>query len=175
VVSARVVDHNDPRKMGRVKIQYDWQEQGETGWARMATPHAGGDRGFLFLPEKGDEVLVAFEHGDPERPIVLGSLWNGVDSAPRTEFWGGDIEPNDVKRIVTKSGHRLQLVDKDGQEALVIATPSKLKIAMLEKADETGRPMLLLHSVDGDIVVNAPNGRIHVQSAFFSREVGKTH
>lgn len=172
VVSARVVDQNDPRKMGRLKIQYDWQEQGETGWARMAAPHAGGDRGFLFLPEKGDEVLVAFENGDPERPIILGSLWNGVDKAPRTEFWGSDIEPNDVKRIVTKSGHRIQLVDKEGKEALVVATPTKLKIALLEKADETGRPMLLLHSEDGDIVVSAPNGRIHVQSAYFSREVG---
>ncbi|MEO8367736.1 MAG: phage baseplate assembly protein V [Candidatus Solibacter sp.] len=172
VVSARVVDQNDPRKMGRLKIQYDWQEQGETGWARMATPHAGGDRGFLFLPEKGDEVLVAFENGNPERPIVLGSLWNGVDKAPRAEFWGGDIESNDVKRIVTKSGHRIQLSDKEGKESLVVSTPTKLKIALLEKADETGRPMLLLHSEDGDIFVSAPNGRIHVQGKFFSREVG---
>lgn len=172
VVSARVADNNDPRDMGRLKVQYDWQEEGETAWARMATPHAGGDRGFLFLPEKGDEVLVAFENGEPERPIVLGCLWNGVDHAPRTEFWGGDIEPNHVKRIVTKSGHRIQLVDQDGKEALVVATPSKLKISMLEKADETGRPMLLLHTEDGDIVVSAPNGRIHVQSEQFSREVG---
>jgi type VI secretion system secreted protein VgrG len=172
VVSARVADNNDPRHMGRLKVQYDWQEQGETAWARMATPHSGGDRGFLFLPEKGDEVLVAFEHGDAERPIVLGSLWNGVDKAPRTEFWGGDIEPNNVKRIVTKSGHRIQLVDQDGKEALVVATPRKLKIALLEKADETGRPMLVLHSEDGDIAVSAPNGRIHVQSQYFSRETG---
>jgi uncharacterized protein involved in type VI secretion and phage assembly len=172
VVGARVVDQNDPRKMGRLKIQYDWQERGETGWARMAAPHAGADRGFLFLPEKGDEVLVAFENGDPERPIILGSLWNGIDKAPRTEFWGADIEPNDVKRIVTKSGHRIQLSDKDGKEVIVIATPSKLKIALLEKADETGRPMLLLHSEDGDIFVSAPNGRIHIQGKYFSREVG---
>lgn len=172
IVSARVVDQNDPRKMGRVKIQYDWQEQSESGWVRMAAPHAGGDRGFVFLPERGDEVLVAFEHGNPERPVVLGSLWNGVDQAPRSEFWGGDIEPNDVKRIVTKSGHRIQLVDKQGKEAIVIATPSRLKIALLEKTDETGRPVLLLHSEDGDIFVNAPDGRIHVQAKYFSREAG---
>ncbi len=172
LVTARVVDHNDPRKMGRVKIQYDWLESGETGWVRMTTPHAGGDRGFMFMPEVGDEVLVAFEHGDPERPYVVGCLWNGVDQAPHTEFWGGDIETNDVKRIVTKSGHRIQLSDKEGQEAIVIATPSKLKIALLEKADETGRSMILLHSEDGDIFCSAPNGRIHIRSKYFSREVG---
>jgi uncharacterized protein involved in type VI secretion and phage assembly len=172
LVTARVVDHNDPRKMGRVKVQYDWQEDGETGWIRMTTPHAGADRGFMFMPEKGDEVLVAFEHGDAERPYVVGCLWNGVDQAPRSEFWGGDIENNDVKRIVTKSGHRIQLSDKEGKEAIVIATPSKLKIAMLEKADETGRSMILMHSADGDIFVSAPKGRVHFRSKYFSREVG---
>ena len=138
----------------------------------MTTPHAGADRGFMFMPEKGDEVLVAFEHGDAERPYVVGTLWNGVDQAPRTQFWGEDIPPNDVKRIVTKSGHRIQLSDKQGKESIVIATPSKLKIAMLEKADETGRSMILLHSEDGDIFVSAPNGRVHIQSKYFSREVG---
>jgi Type VI secretion system/phage-baseplate injector OB domain len=70
----------------------------ETSWARMMTPHAGADRGFLFLPEIGDEVLIAFEDGNPERPIILGSLWNAVDQAPREEFWGEDIAPNEVKR-----------------------------------------------------------------------------
>jgi uncharacterized protein involved in type VI secretion and phage assembly len=172
VVPARVVDNHDPRKMGRLKIRYDWQESGETGWARMVTPHAGGDRGFMFMPEVGDEVLVAFEHADPERPYVLGSLWNGVDIAPRTEFWGDDIAPNDVKRIVTKSGHRIQLSDKPGKEAITIATPKDLKITLFEKADETGRPMLLLHTASGDMFFSAPNGRIHFHSKFFSREVG---
>jgi Rhs element Vgr protein len=171
-VPARVVDHNDPRKMGRLKVQYDWQESGETAWARMSTPHAGADRGFMFMPETGDEVLVGFEHGDPERPFIVGSLWNGVDQAPRTEFWGGDIEPNDVKRIVTKSGHRIQLSDQQGKESIVVATPNHLKLGMLEKADETDRSMILVHSDNGDIVLSAPNGRIHFHSQCFSRETG---
>ena len=83
-----------------------------------------------FLPEIGDEVLVGFEHGDPERPYILGSLWNGVDSAPREEIWGGDVAPNDIKRIMTKSGHRIQLSDKPGKEAIVIATPTNLKLSV---------------------------------------------
>jgi len=171
-VPARVVDHNDPRKMGRLQVQYDWLEDGQTAWARMATPHAGADRGFMFLPEKGDEVLVGFEHGDPERPFIVGSLWNGVDQAPRSDFWGGDIAPNDVKRIVTKSGHRIQLSDKEGKESIVIATPTHLKLGMLENAGETNRSMIVAYSDDGDIVLSAPNGRIHFQSQYLSRETG---
>ncbi len=173
VVSARVVDHHDPRRMGRVKVKYPWLEDGETGWARMVTPHAGEDRGFMFMPEIGDEVLVAFEHGDPERPIVIGALWNGVDHAPRDEFWGGDIEVNDVKRIVTKSGHRIQIIDKENKESIVIATPTKLKVSLIEKTDETNRSMITLHSEDGDIFLSAPKGRIHFHSKYYSREIGQ--
>ena len=173
VVSARVVEHADPKLMGRIRIQYIWQEDTVTHWARMMTPYSGFDRGQMFMPEIGDEVCVAFEDGDPERPIVIGSLWNGVDQAPRKEeFWGGDLEPNDIKRIVTKSGHRLQMIDKEGKESIVLATPKYLKVSLIEQTDETGRSMLTLHSENGDIFLSAPNGRVHVHSKFFSREVG---
>ncbi len=172
LVAARVVEHNDPKKMGRVRVQYIWQEDGPAYWARMMTPHAGADRGFMFMPEIGDEVVVGFEDGDPERPIVLGCVWNGVDQAPRQEFWGGDIESNDVKRIVTKSGHRVQFVDKPGKESIVVATPKHLKVSLIETTDETGRSMLTLHSENGDIFLSAPNGRIHLMSKYYSREVG---
>ncbi len=173
LVPARVVEHNDPKKMGRVRVQYIWQEEGPSHWARMMTPHAGADRGFMFLPEKGDEVIVGFEDGDPERPVILGCLWNGIDQAPRQDFWGGDIDQNDVKRIMTKSGHRVQFVDKPGKESIVMATPRFLKVSLIETTDETGRSMLTLHSDNGDIFLSAPNGRIHMLSKYYSREVGE--
>jgi uncharacterized protein involved in type VI secretion and phage assembly len=173
VVPARVVEHNDPKKMGRIKVQYFWQEEGPAHWARMMTPHAGADRGFMFMPEVGDEVVVVFEDGDPERPVVLGCVWNGVDLAPRQEFWGGELEDNDVKRIVTKSGHRMQFVDKAGKESIAIATPKFLKLSMIEKTDETGRSMITLHTENGDILLSAPNGRIHFSGKYISKEVGK--
>ncbi len=172
LVPARVVDHNDPSKMGRIKVQYFWQEDSTSHWARMISPHAGADRGFMFMPEEGDEVLVGFEEGDIERPYVIGALWNGVDQAPRQEFWGGELENNDVKRIVTKSGHRIQFVDKQGKESISIATPHFLKISLIENTDQTKRPMITLHSEKGDIVLSAPEGRIHLHSKFFSREIG---
>jgi type VI secretion system secreted protein VgrG len=176
LIHARVTDNNDTANLGRLKIRYDWLDESSgtsaTAWARFTSPHAGANRGLMFLPEVGDEVLVGFEHGDPERPYVIGCVWNGVDSAPREDIWGGDMATNDVKRIVTKSGHRIQFSDKPGSEAIIVATPSKLKLSLLEKADETGRPMMLLHAAEGDILISAPNGRIHFHSATFSRETG---
>ena len=174
LVPARVLEHNDPNNMGRIKVQYFWQEDGNAYWARMVTPHAGSDRGFMFMPEKGDEVVVAFEDGDPERPVIVGCVWNGVDKAPRQEFWGGELDGNDVKRIVTKSGHRIQMVDTPGKEAITLATPTKLRISMLENCAESGgRPTMSMYSA-GDIYLYAPNGRVHIHSKYFSREIGGT-
>ena len=78
---------------------------------------------------------MAFEDGDPERPLILGSLWNGVQQAPRYDFRGGDIEPNNVKRLVTKSGNRLHLSDKPGQETVFLATPKFNSLSMTRPAD----------------------------------------
>lgn len=171
VVPARVVDHNDPKKMGRIKVQFFWQDDGSTHWARATSPHAGPDRGFMFMPEVGDEVAVAFEDGDPERPVILGCLWNGVQNAPRNDFFGGDIAENQVKRIMTKSGNRIQIVDQPQKETVVIATPNSSSITLTEKHDSTGRTLIVLSS-KGDIVLSAPDGRVHIKSKFFSREVG---
>jgi type VI secretion system secreted protein VgrG len=187
VVPARVVAHNDPRGMGRIQIKYDWMNDERTAWARMTTPSAGGGRGFMFMPEIGDEALVAFEHGDPERPYIIGALWNGVDGAPREGFWeeegseavgsngtqvSKDMARNDIKRIVTKSGNRIQMVDVGGKESIIISTPGGQMVQLIDSCPESGgRKMLCLNS-PGDILLNAPDGRVHIRSKFFSREVG---
>jgi type VI secretion system secreted protein VgrG len=172
VVPARVVDHNDPKKMGRIKVQFFWQTDGATHWARTTSPHAGPDRGFMFMPEIGDEVAVAFEDGDPERPVILGSVWNGVQTAPRETLRGDDIANNDVKRVMTKSGNRLQFSDKSGVETVVLATPNNNILKMTEKSDQTGRTNITIESKTGDIILHAPNGRVHIESKFYSKEVG---
>jgi uncharacterized protein involved in type VI secretion and phage assembly len=155
--------------MGRLKIQFFWQGDSSTHWARMVSPSAGPDRGFMFMPEVGDEVAVIFEDGDPERPVIIGSLWNGAQQAPRYDFRGEDIASNDVKRIVTKAGNRIQISDSVGKETVYLSTPNHTSLSMTEKSDETGRHLIFLHS-DGDIVLDAPNGRVHINSQFFSRE-----
>jgi type VI secretion system secreted protein VgrG len=173
VHSARVVNIDDPQRQGQVQVQYYWQEQGQSTWIRHLTPYAGADRGLFFRPEVGDEVLLAFEEGDPERPVILGSAWNMSDAIPNEDFWGGETHNNDVKRIVTKSGHRISLIDKQGEESIGIATPIHAKLVLHEKSAETGRPAIVMNVDDGDLIFNAPNGRIHFHAKYWSREVGE--
>ena len=170
VYPARVVDNHDPHNQGRIRMQYYWQEENQSTWVRLLSP--------LFLPELGDEVLVTFEEGDAERPYVVGSAWNGVHQPPATGFHqpgetnGSEFAKNNIKRIVTKSGHRITLVDTPGMETISIATPTSNRIMLTEShADTGGRPAIVLESA-GDIVIAAPNGRIHNQSMYHSREVG---
>jgi uncharacterized protein involved in type VI secretion and phage assembly len=78
---AVVTQNEDPDGLGRVRVKYpELGEETEGWWARIAAPGAGGDRGLLMTPLVDDEVLVAFEHGDVRRPLVLGALWNGEDT-----------------------------------------------------------------------------------------------
>ncbi len=183
VVPALVIDHNDPRSLGRIKVQYYWDDGDDTAWARMVAPHAGPGRGFVFRPEVGDEVLVAFELGDPERPYILGCLFNGVNQPPREgirdtteQEHGGatnaDLAANNVKRIFTKSGVGMQFGDEDGDEMLTMVVPGGLTFYMQRKNEKTNRPMIYLLQKDGDIVLDAPKGRIHMRSKYFSKETG---
>ncbi|HUA17663.1 MAG TPA: phage baseplate assembly protein V [Bryobacteraceae bacterium] len=179
VVPARVTSNVDPEGFGRIQVQFFWQQDGPTTWLRMMTPNAGSDRGMLFLPEVGDEVWVAFEDGDPERGRILGCAWNGQDKPPLEQFLPTDNQNNNIKRIVTKSGTRLQMLDSiqdDGtnRASLILATPNNNRISLFETTNsqsETGDAMLVLHST-GDILLSAPNGRVHIHSKLFSREVG---
>jgi uncharacterized protein involved in type VI secretion and phage assembly len=166
VYIARVLDNVDPMDAARVKVQFPWEAgASESNWAPVAMPHAGGGRGMYFMPEIGDEVLVAFEQGDPNRPVVLGSLWNGNDPPPNDGLHGDEQSNNDIKRIVTKSGNRVVMDDMDGQETIVVATPQHIRISMFE-GDQT----LLIHS-DGDINIHA-GGTVHIKCNQFLREVG---
>ncbi len=75
-----VTNNNDPDQMGRVRVKYpSLSDTEESAWARIATPSAGNARGLLMLPQVNEEVIVGFEHNDPRRPIVVGSLFNGRD------------------------------------------------------------------------------------------------
>lgn len=118
VVVGEVVKIDDPEDLARVKIRFPWRENDdETYWARMATPMAGSDMGTYFLPEKGDEVLVAFAHGEQRFPYVLGALWN-TDQKPPVTSDG----KNDVRMVRSRSGHEIVLDDASNAEKIEIAT-----------------------------------------------------
>ncbi len=131
VFPALVTDIKDPDNQGRVKVSLPWAP--DTGgeryehWARLATLMAGNNRGSWFIPDVNDEVLVAFESGDPRRPYILGGLWNGSDSAPES-MDGAGLNPKKVLR--SRNGVKLTLDDTDGQEQFIVETPGGQKITL---------------------------------------------
>jgi uncharacterized protein involved in type VI secretion and phage assembly len=131
VAPATVLDIKDPDNQGRVKVALPWSPDSGGGryeaWARMTTLFAGNDRGSWFIPDTGDEVLVAFEHGDPRRPYVLGGLWNGSDKPPASMDGSGR---NFKKVIKSRNGVTVTLDDQDGQEKLVLETPGGQKLTL---------------------------------------------
>ena len=116
-VVALVKDVQDPDEQGRVKLTFPWlAEEAESGWAPIARPMAGQDRGYFYQPEVDDEALVAFEHGDVNHPMVLGFLHNGIDKPPYK-----DIDQH-VRRLKSVAGHVLELDDRDGKESVRLHT-----------------------------------------------------
>ncbi|MBQ0155266.1 MAG: type IV secretion protein Rhs [Bacteroidales bacterium] len=117
---AVVCDNNDPSGLGRVQVQFDWQKRAgkTTNWIRVQTPDAGGsgmaNRGLVFIPEVGDQVMVGYEFGDPSRPYVMGSVFSGSNGK------GGGNE-NNVKSILTKSGHQIVFNDDDDDWGISIS------------------------------------------------------
>ena len=106
VVVGVVQDLNDPQREGRIKVRYPWLEgEPQSAWAPIATPFAGRRRGAWWMPEPGDECLVAFEQGDFNHPFVVGFLWNGVDPPPSSD-------PR-VRLFSSLNGHKIEIYDPD--------------------------------------------------------------
>lgn len=131
VFPALVTDIKDPDNQGRVKISLPWAADTGGGryeiWARLATFMAGHNRGSWFIPDVDDEVLVAFEHGDPRRPYVIGALWNGRDTPPETMDGAGN---NFLKVLRSRNGVKITLDDQDGQERFIVETPGGQTITL---------------------------------------------
>ena len=152
VVVAVVTNNQDPDSLGRVKVRFPWlSDADESQWARIATPMAGKDRGLYFLPEVDDEVLIAFEQGDMQFPVVIGALWNGKDAPPATN---GDGK-NNIRVIKSRSGHVVRLNDEDGKETIEIIDKSEKNSIVVDTAKNT-----ITITSDKDITLKAANGTI---------------
>jgi uncharacterized protein involved in type VI secretion and phage assembly len=128
---ALVTDIVDPEGLGRVKIALPWSPDTagaryET-WARRATFMAGNNRGSWFIPDVDDEVLIVFEGGDPRRPYVIGSLWNGKDTPPESMDGAGK---NFKKVLRSRNGVKLTMDDTDGREQFILETPGGQKLTL---------------------------------------------
>ncbi len=150
VYAALVTNILDPDGQGRVRVRLPWAPdangQSYEAWARLATTMAGADRGSWFIPDVDDEVLVAFEAGDPRRPFVVGSLWNGEDAPPETMDGAGN---NNIKTLRSRNGVKVTLDDQDGQERLVLETPGGQSVTLkdgpgaIELVDSNGNSVKL--------------------------------
>ena len=147
-VVALVTDNKDPQKLGRVKVKYPVLSDVDTSWwAPIIMLGAGKNRGWFFIPEKDDEVLVLFEHGDLNRPIVVGALWNGKDKP-------ADKNPGGNPRRVIRSRQNSKITFDDAQMKLIIEDgTSKGKITFDSNANK-----IIIEALDGDVCFQSPAG-----------------
>ncbi len=145
VVIGVVSDLNDPEGLGRVMVTYPHLADEPSNWARLALPMAGAGRGTFFRPEKGDEVLIACEHGDIRQPYVVGSLWSKTDQPPDQT---GSATDNNIRVIVSRSGHRITLDDTSGSERIEITDHTGNQTVVLDGSAITVK-------ASGDVTVSA--------------------
>jgi phage baseplate assembly protein gpV len=108
---------------GRVRVEYVQIEMGlESPWAYVATPLAGSNRGMLFMPEVGDEVLVVHGNNDFDHPYVIGYLWNGQQRSPETE--------PEMRVIKTPGGHQLRFEDKNGTKKVILKSDGNRSLTL---------------------------------------------
>jgi uncharacterized protein involved in type VI secretion and phage assembly len=160
VVIGLVTNNQDPDTMGRVKVSFPWlSSSDESYWARVAAPMAGNNRGTWFLPEVGDEVLVAFEHGDVRAPYVVGALWNGKDQPPQNNSDG----KNNLRVIVSRSGHQLIFNDDSQGPMVQIKTNAGHQFVLDDTSgqenitvkDKTGNNTIVIDSAQNAITITA--------------------
>jgi uncharacterized protein involved in type VI secretion and phage assembly len=147
VVPAIVTSLNDPKKQGRIKLKFPKLASSlESAWAPVAAPLAGKQRGAFFMPEEGDEVLVAFEDGSFNSPYIIGFLWNGVDMPPET-----DLKNRVIK---TPGGHTLRFEDGEGKK-IVLKSSSGQTITL----DDTESSITL---AGGGRILKMSNGVVQI-------------
>lgn len=132
---ADVLDNDDPEGQGRIKVKFKWacQTNDATEWLRVMSPNAGsGDsgpnRGFHVIPEKGDQVVIAFEEGNIARPVVLGSVYHGKSGDSK------GFKNSNTKGLTSRKGSTLQF--RDDSHGITLSTSAANTIEIEEEKDE---------------------------------------
>jgi uncharacterized protein involved in type VI secretion and phage assembly len=176
VYSASVVDNRDPDGLARVLVRVSAPTDVISGdlWARVATMMAGRNRGTWFIPDVGDEVLVAFERGEVKEAYVIGALWNAKSRPPAES-------PADVKLIRSRNGITLRIRDDRNNNALVLETPSGQRITLQDNPgsvrveDVNGNSVMLSASgmtVNASAAVTVNASRVEVSAGLLTVNAG---
>lgn len=149
---ATVISNTDPLGQGRITVRFDWQLHDTTNFIRMMSPDAGGtdqitqNRGYVAIPEVGDQVMVGFVHNHPDRPFVMGGMFHGGTAL------GGGVD-NHLKSIQTRSGIRILMNDAEG--SVNIIDPSGNNYLMDGKGNITvTAPKNMTFNVGEDLAIN---------------------
>lgn len=166
VALALVTQNKDDEGLCRVKVSYPWHDKPrESYWARLAMPMGGKERGLVFIPEVGDEVVVAFEREDLRFPYVLGALWNGKDKPPLAN----DDGKNDKRILKSRKKHYL-LFDDGAQGVVELLHEKGRKIVFDDNGfavqDEKGN-VVKVDSNSGAMTIEA-TGQLKIKAATIS-------
>jgi uncharacterized protein involved in type VI secretion and phage assembly len=151
-VIALVTDNKDPSKLGRVKIKIPVLSTTDTTWwAPIIMLGASKNRGWFFIPEIDDEVLVLFEHGDMDRPLVVGALWNGKDKPP-------DKNPGGNPRRVIKSRAGSKIIfDDDKMQIIIEDGAGNGRITF-----DSNNNKIIIEALKGDVCFQSPKGDMKI-------------
>lgn len=156
-VSAIVTNTDDPNGWGRVKVKYPRvSDTEESNWARVVCAGTGPDSGLAIIPAVDDEVMVVFEQGDFNSPVVLGGVWNGQDALPEAVKQASDGEKPLVRSWTSRTGHRITMYD-NADNKIEVVTAGGLSIVL----DDTDQSITV--KAGGDIKVEA-DGNLNVKA-----------
>ena len=158
-IRAWVLDNKDPECLGRVRVNFAWQFENNqferefvsTPWIRVEQPYTGKEKGFYFIPEDGEEVMVDFEGGNAEMPYVRSSLFNGEQHTDKSWASQKTVDTNEVKAIRTRNGHTIEIHDKKKGGYIKIYDHKKNNYVLTFSTDEK---LIKLHS-SGNIELDA--------------------
>lgn len=153
VAQGTVSNNKDPEGLARVKLRLPWRgENFETDWVRIATPMGGAGRGVYFVPEVGDEVLVAFDRDDIRYPYVIGALWSRTDAPPEKN----GNQKNDIRTIRSRKGHILQFDDgEQGSILIQLSDGKKIRIDSAGILIDDGKNKVTLDANAGSVTIEA--------------------
>lgn len=161
IVTGIVKEIYDDKFPGMVKVEFFMTDGtiNVSDWVRVIVPYGGKNKGMYFMPDIGDEVAIAFEQGNIEKPYVIGCLWNKTDKIPENSV----KKDNTIKKLKTKGGHEVIFDDTENKGKITISTSKKSEIVIddenssitIKAKGDNGEDVIKIDSKNGEIDVEA--------------------